>query len=127
MNDRLSLRDGDGQQTNPCRTKSKAQASSTEEEVTSTSGLSLKKKDIDQSVVSMVNTMDMMWFVWVRICCIMNTLLWGRSTTAIDLCSSDLLVKAFEMCVYLVFSFSYTFNIPLGFLTSHISDRKGQV
>lgn len=35
MNDRPSLWDGDRQQTDPCRTKSKAQASSTEEEVTS--------------------------------------------------------------------------------------------
>ncbi len=34
-----------------------------------------EKTDGDQTVASTVNTTDMMWFVWVLSCCIINTLL----------------------------------------------------
>jgi len=60
LEDRLTLRDRNGattkKNTQPCRNKAKAQASSTEEW--------LVDMDIDPSVASVVNTRDIMWLVF---------------------------------------------------------------
>lgn len=94
MNDRLSLGYGDRQQTNPCRSKSKAQASA--EKLTSTV---IEKKNWDQ----LANTIYMMWCVWVLICSIINMSLWERSTPWIDL--------YWNVSLFFCFSYLWVFSL----------------